>query len=477
MFVHPWQRGRLLALVSILPLASRCVDGGQDHGGRLDPGAAPAAGDPARADAAAAGAPPPQPVGGTGGSGGQPGGGGGSGGGGSGVADASSDGIGTSGNGGADASTDRTGTGGRAEAGAADASGQDAVAGPVSLDCGASGVALQASGPIRNRVNYVILGDGYVASELEAPYLAHVRSMVAALFGERNEPYQRYRRFINICVLKVASNESGVDGDGRVRDTAFDGKGDDRSRLGTVNGTKVRAAITRLLPHNMDVDWRSVVLNSDQWWHSGGSIMVWSGAGGSRSSEAAVHEGGHSFHRLADEYDSGDCRGNSEPTEVNVTADPTGQLKWKEWLGFNQMPGTGLQRPVQGGRYCQTGIWRPSNSSLMRTVPGPFNSISREKIIRDIYAIVSPIDGATDGRATLANPAELRVEVVDPAVVKVEWAVDGQVVTADGGPSFTPSGLAPGSHTVTARAYDDTPWVRGDRSRLQKTVQWSVTIP
>jgi hypothetical protein len=326
-------------------------------------------------------------------------------------------------------------------------------------------------------VNYVILGDGYVASELETIYLAHVRAMVGALFGERNEPYRRYRRFINICVLKVASNESGVDGDGRVRDTAFDGRGDDQSRLGTVNGTKVRAAISQLLPHTMDVDWRSVVLNSDQWWHSGGSIMVWSGAGGSRSAEAAVHEGGHSFHRLADEYDADACRGTAEPTEINVTADPTGQLKWKEWLNHDQTPGTGLQRPFEGGRYCRTGIWRSSASSLMRTVPGPFNSISREKIIRDIYAIVSPIDSATDNRALVSAPAELRVDVVDPDVVKVEWAVDGRVMTADGGGTFPTTGLPPGNHTVTARAHDDTPWVRGDRSRLQRTLEWQVTIP
>jgi hypothetical protein len=362
-----------------------------------------------------------------------------------------------------------------ADASRADTGHVDSPGGPLVLDCGSSGLALETHGPVANRVNYIILGDGYVASELDTTYLAHVRGMVAALFSERNEPYRRYRRFLNVCVLKVASNESGVDGDGRVRDTAFDGRGDDRSRLGLVNGTKVRAAIARLLPHDIDVDWRSVVLNSDQWWHSGGPIMVWSG-GGSRSADAAVHEGGHSFHRLADEYDAGSCLGTGEPTEINVTADPTGQLKWREWLDFNQIPGTGLQRPVQGGRYCRSGIYRPSNNSLMRSVPGAFNAISREKIIRDIYDIVSPIDSATDGRA-IPHPPELRVTVVDPTVVKVDWSVDGQLASADGGETFRPAALAPGNHTVSARAYDDTPWVRGNRIRLQETVQWSVTVP
>src|SRR5262245_37391785 len=36
---------------------------------------------------------------------------------------------------------------------------------PVTLDCGASGVAMESAGPPENRVNYIIVGEGYLEAE------------------------------------------------------------------------------------------------------------------------------------------------------------------------------------------------------------------------------------------------------------------------------------------------------------------------
>jgi len=35
------------------------------------------------------------------------------------------------------------------------------------LDCGTSGIVFESNGPPDNRVNYVILGDGYTAALLD----------------------------------------------------------------------------------------------------------------------------------------------------------------------------------------------------------------------------------------------------------------------------------------------------------------------
>jgi hypothetical protein len=75
--------------------------------------------------------------------------------------------------------------------------------------------------------------------------------------------------------------------------------------------------------------------------------------------------------------------------------------------------------------------------------------------------------------------------VIDPAVIKVEWSVDGGPVSApdDCGQSLDVGalGLASGSHTVTARAIDDTPWIPMDsphgREDLEQTVEWSIVVP
>jgi hypothetical protein len=113
----------------------------------------------------------------------------------------------------------------------------------------------------------------------------------------------------------------------------------------------------------------------------------------------------------------------------------------------------------------------------MNQLPDYFNMPSMQKIVRDIYAIVDPIDAHTDNTSPISGATELRVSVIDPTLIKVEWSVDGRVINANGGQCFTPSGLASGTHTVTARAYDDTDWVRGDRSSLEQSVTFNVVIP
>jgi hypothetical protein len=207
-------------------------------------------------------------------------------------------------------------------------------------------------------------------------------------------------------------------------------------------------------------------------------LMVWSG-GHRDAALAAMHEGGHAFQRLADEY-GGDCTfmDGENGLRINVTTDATG-AKWKQWLGFDQMPGTGMQGTFEGAQYCDKGVWRPSQDSVMNQLSRSpsFNSISLEQAVRVIYEKVKPIDTSTPSDVTM--PSVLEVDVVDPAVIAIDWSVDGKVVSERGGRSFDASqqGLASGSHMVSARAYDDTDWVRGDRAELEQTVQWTIQLP
>jgi hypothetical protein len=84
----------------------------------------------------------------------------------------------------------------------------------------------------------------------------------------------------------------------------------------------------------------------------------------------------------------------------------------------------------------------------------------------------------------------LSVRVIDPAVVDVDWSVDGQLVAAKGGASFdlASRGLSAGVHTIAARAYDNagpelvryttgTKFGRMNWARSQQTVTWTVTVP
>lgn len=351
------------------------------------------------------------------------------------------------------------------------------------LDCGSEAHMFQQSGPHTNRINYVILGDGYTSELVESTYLDHISNMLAheqGMFGALSEPYFTYRKFINICALKVVSQDACIDDldTGLECDTALGGYGDDASRLGIVEDTLVRAKVAELMPEEVDVDWTAVTINAgaENWWNSGGAIMVWNGGfePAAHSASVALHEGGHAFHGLADEYD-GTSTSCSVANELNVSTESSG-AKWAEWLGFDHTPGTGLHGSYEGARYCSTGVYRPTENSEMNLLPDYFNMPSMQKMVHDFYAIVRPIDAHTDNSVPLQNPSGLQIRVVDPDVLTIEWSVDGTPIPGETGECFPTHELETGAHVVSVRVYDQTPWVRDNRDDLEQNVTWNITI-
>lgn len=339
------------------------------------------------------------------------------------------------------------------------------------LDCGKEGWAVENHGDPKNRVNYVILGDGYTAATVETTLKSHIEAAFERRFEhESGEPYGRYRKFVNICVMKAVSQSDGI-GNGP---TAFDG-GNGGDRLAAVNETKVNAYIKANVPATFEVDWKAVVLNQNKWENTGSYLMLWSGAGDDAPG-AALHEGGHGFHQLADEYGSQTGCQNQKAScgasgtaysEVNSAGNcTTTDGKWDLWLGTTQkglkvpdMGATGMQGTWQGSRYVGDGQYRPSCNSMMNSLFGDnvdtsFNSVSREQIIFSIWRAVKPIDSTDPPAGAVDNPATLTVNVIDPAVINVDWTVDG-VTTVNGGTSMSTAALPSGSHTISAKAYDN----------------------
>jgi hypothetical protein len=371
------------------------------------------------------------------------------------------------------------------------------------LNCGGKGTALENHGPTTNRVNYVIVADGYSDAQLATGGTldTHLQNYMTKRFSEQiGQPYLRYRNFVNICVLRIAS--SPICGS-----STFGCCGSDSSRLATCNSSSVNSAISSNLPSTFEVDWRAVVLNGSSWWNTGSALMLWSG-GNNDAAGAALHEGGHGFHQLADEY--GDCTGaqcgmntmgsgssGTNYNEVNSCGNPaTTDNKWTPWIGYTQAGATGLQGTWSGSRYVGSGQYRPSANSMMNSLFGnnvntSFNTPSREKMVFDIWRIISnPWDSVTPPAGAVTNPQTLSLQLIDPAVISVDWSVDGNVVARAGGPTYNigAANLAAGSHMVTATAYDNagmdlvrqTTGTTFNRqywnSNARKTVTWTVTI-
>jgi hypothetical protein len=365
------------------------------------------------------------------------------------------------------------------------------------LNCGGKGTALENNGPPGNRVNYFIVGDGYSEAQLAANGTLdqHLQAMLAKRFSDPiGQPYLRYRKFVNICVVRIPSTPI-------CGSSALGCCGNDSSRLANCNTSAANSAITSNVVAGMEVSWRAVVLNGSSWWNSGGTLMLWSG-GNQDAGGAAAHEGGHGHHFISDEY--GNCEQSRVSREASartygVNVSLTGQMgegRWDGWIGYNQTPGTG----VQGFNACDGGqTWRPSGNSMMNSLFGnnpntSFNSVSREKMVMDIWRYVeSPYDSTTPPAGAVTNPASLTVNVIDPAVISVDWTVDGAMALRNNPTLVIPAGmLTPGTHMISARAYDNAGmdlvrqvpgmywgrqyWGTGAMGHSDKTVTWTVTI-
>ncbi len=350
------------------------------------------------------------------------------------------------------------------------------------------------NGPSSNRIDLVFLGDGYLSTQLDTLYAGHVQEELDYLFsGAYRNPFPRYANFFNAHRISQASNETGADRppENIFRDTAFDASywwNSIERCLYMDTFLADQAVAAALAGTGIDVDARLGLVNDAKYGGCGGEWAVYA-AGHKTARDIGVHELGHSLGWLADEYFSaGNHFSGPEPTSVNLTQSPaTG--KWDRWVGYDD-PDTDIGQIdyYEGGGYHDTGIYRPSFNSEMRSLLRPFDAISREQFIYQFYQEVDPLDDWLDSTSTLVNPDQVWVDPVDPEVIEVEWRLDGDLLTDSGASLDIDSlGLSPGQYTVEARAYDGILdhsfsgdsldwWRRSDTALLEQFVSWTLEI-
>lgn len=340
-------------------------------------------------------------------------------------------------------------------------------------------VAIKETGPRDKRVNMVIIGDGYLASE-RTKFLAHVRTFADAVIDAA--PLTGYANYFNVYAIFVASNQSGADipSQGISRDTYFHA-GYDASlgRLLVIDFTKGFDLIDRYVPER---DISLAIVNSSQYGGSGGPIAV----ANYTAPEITAHEVQHSFTNLGDEYD---YPGVSPWEAANTTTHATrAGVTWKQWVDASTpvpTPETALYKSVigvfEGAAYNQRGWFRPKQNCRMRENEQPFCAVCSEAILLQVYDRVSPLDSSFPAQRTVSvatgEPPNLRVvpKLTTSHALKIEWVLDGQPVPGISGPAFT-QGLSAGKHRVTARISDPTALIRLDAKRLSRdSASWEVT--
>lgn len=376
------------------------------------------------------------------------------------------------------------------------------------------------SGPADNRINIAILGDGYTQTELTEVFAPTVDSLLAYLLNHpKMIPYPRYKNFLNIYRIDMVSPQSGVDNltTKVYKDTPLGGEnGCTDYTLGVcgVNWKATHDSLSNISKRqNLKFQWVLVLLNDSSFnaaahYPAEGPLAVYSAHYFNRWDstdirDIAMHEAGHAWHYLADEYfytgpDNFQYVGG-EPTEVNVTTDPQAK-KWQHWLGY-QMPSGIKMEILEGARYFQKGVYRPSSSSKMNGGPEnchflsnkcTHNMVGIEKIIHDIYDKVKPIDSFTDTSLLLDNPEQIALKVIDTSVIHINWIVNSDTLLKKSSGQFDVKKhlTKPGQYTVKAHVYDGVvPYafssnsnphpldlVRTQLSKLQQVLSWKVKI-
>jgi len=202
------------------------------------------------------------------------------------------------------------------------------------------------NGPATEKVDLLVIGEGYTAAELPK-FHADVTRLVGALFEE--DPFKRRRSDFNVRALDLPSDASGINRPraGAFRRTPLSTQYnifDSERYVLTYDNRALRDAASAA-PY----EFLEILVNETQ--YGGGGIFNFQATAAVDTAFAEyvfIHEFGHHFAGLADEYYTSDvayetgAASHPEPWEPNVTAlhEPA-TLKWKDLVE----PGTPLPTP------------------------------------------------------------------------------------------------------------------------------------
>ncbi len=238
---------------------------------------------------------------------------------------------------------------------------------------------LQNNGPPGSKVDVVILGDGYKKDELHK--LRKDADKFLDIFFDV-EPFRSRRSDFNFYLVESYSGQSGVDNprEGRYRDNllglSFNSLELDRYMLSMSN--KVIRDVAAKVPYD-----RIIILANEGKYGGGGIFNLYATCISDNEFDGYifVHEFGHNFAGLADEYFSSKVSYNDmyprgvEPWEPNITAllDPA-HVKWGDLI----MKGTPVPTPddstfagvagcFEGAGYSAKGLYRSGRDCIMKS--------------------------------------------------------------------------------------------------------------
>ena len=241
---------------------------------------------------------------------------------------------------------------------------------------------LLKSGTPQEKIDVAIVAEGYTAEEMDMFYADAQIAMEAIL---KHEPFGQYKDRFNFVAVGLESHDSGVSvpGEGEWKDTAL------KAHFNTFYMDRY---LTTLRLKNMHdklcgVPYEHIVILANTDTYGGGGIYnsyTLTTAHHPAFKPVVVHEFGHSFAGLADEYYYDDqyveyYYPGTEPWEQNITTLADFGSKWKDMLD------AGEAELLEGAGYQSKGVYRPAKDCRMHTNrPDSFCPVCQRAIARII---------------------------------------------------------------------------------------------
>ena len=262
---------------------------------------------------------------------------------------------------------------------------------------------LDKSGDSKDKIDVAFVAEGYLLEEMNV-FLEDCVTSIDAL--KTHEPFKSMADRFNFVAVMTPSQQRGVSipHDNVWRNTALGSNFDtfySNRYLTTLHLKKLHDALSGL-PYEHII----ILANTDN--YGGGGIYnsyLMSAAHNNMSIPVIVHEFGHSFAGLADEYNYDDgyesmYPSDTEPWEPNITTLVDFKSKWSDMLdSATEIPtkpsGKNLYTQVgvyEGGGYQSKGVYRPVQECRMKINEAPVFCPVCERAIRNM------IDYSTIGK-------------------------------------------------------------------------------
>lgn len=234
------------------------------------------------------------------------------------------------------------------------------------------------SGEPSHKIDIAILAEGYTITEM-SKFVKDAKRLTDSLFAV--PPYSQMKTYFNVYALKTPSYESGTDipGEHVYRNTLFNSTfyTFDISRYLTTSEMKTIHDMAAVVPY----DQIYILVNSSR--YGGGGFYNFVNVCTSDhplSSNVFVHEFGHGFAGLGDEYYTSEVAYDDyynlkvEPWEPNLTTLVNFSSKWKQMVDKSTpVPTPRDEKYVskvgvfEGGGYSAKGIYSPMQDCRMKS--------------------------------------------------------------------------------------------------------------